>query len=114
MADFIPPCPPYTSIKEIFPDVFQVEGGFRFGPGMWITRNMHVVRQGKELTLINSVRLCPEREADLLALGEVKHLLRIGEFHGADDPYYVHRFKPTLWAPPGMKHRAPDLKTNEE
>lgn len=29
----------------------------------------------------------------------MKHVVRLGGFHGADDPYFVHRFGATLWAP---------------
>jgi hypothetical protein len=110
---FLPAFPPHSPIEEVFPDVFLVEGGFRFAPGMSISRNMTIVRQGTELTLVNSVRLSKEREAELEKLGKVTHLVRIGEFHGADDPYYVDRYAPTLWAPPGMKH-ASGLATKEE
>lgn len=104
MADH-PPAMPHGPIREVFPDVFVVTGGFRMGPGVTIPRNMTIVRQGTELTLINSVRLTPEGEAELEALGTPKHLVRIGAGHGADDPYYVQRRGLTLWAPPKMRHR---------
>src|SRR5688572_6827527 len=90
MPDFLPAMP-HGPITEVFPDVFVVEGGFQFAPGVRITRNMTVVRQGDELTIINSVRLTPDGEAELEKLGRVKHVVRIGAFHGADDPYYVDR-----------------------
>ncbi|CAM9984622.1 unnamed protein product, partial [Choristocarpus tenellus] len=41
------------------------------------------------LTLVNAVRLKEKGEAQLLELGEVKHVLRISGGHGMDDPYYV-------------------------
>jgi hypothetical protein len=103
MSSF-PPALPHGPLTEVFPDVFVVTGGFRFAPAISITRNMTIVRQGGELVLINSVRLSPEGEAELDKLGKVAHLFRIGAFHGADDPYYVDRYKPTLWAPPGTRH----------
>jgi hypothetical protein len=112
MVDF-PPALPHGPIEEIFPDVFQVRGSFRFGPGLTITRNMTIVRQGGELTLVNSVRLSPDGEADLERLGKVTHLVRIGAFHGADDPWFVHRFSAKLWAPPGTRHRGP-ITTDRE
>jgi hypothetical protein len=28
--------------------------------------------------------------------------VRLGAFHGMDDPKYVERYKPTVWAPPGV------------
>jgi hypothetical protein len=112
MTDFAPALA-HGPITEIFKDVFSVTGGFRFGFGMSITRNMTIVRQGTELTLLNSVRLSPEGEKELEKLGNVKHLVRVGAFHGIDDPYYQQRYSPTLWAPPKIKHLG-SLKTDEE
>ena len=37
-------------------------------------------------------------------LGTVEHVVKIGGFHGIDDPFYVDRYKPTLWALPGATH----------
>lgn len=112
MADFLP-AQAHGAIKEVFPDVFTVQGSFRFAPGLSITRNMTIVRQGGELTLVNSVRLSPEGERELEQLGKVTHLVRIGAFHGADDPWMKHRFAPKLWAPARMRHVG-GLTTEEE
>lgn len=100
------PVLPHGSITEVLPDIFQVTGSIRFAPLLTITRNMTVVRQGKELTVLNSVRLDPEGEAELDKLGDVTHVVRVGAFHGLDDPYYVDRYKATLWGPPGLQHGA--------
>jgi hypothetical protein len=99
MPDFRPAAK-HGPITEIFPDVFFVTGGFGFGPGLSITRNMTIVRQKDELVLINSVRLGEEGEKELEKLGKVKHVIRTGFFHGADDPYFKHRYDATLWAAP--------------
>lgn len=112
MADF-PPALPHGPIEQVFPEVFQVRGSFRFAPALTITRNMTIVRQAGELTLVNSVRLSPAGEAQLEALGKVKHVVRIGAFHGADDPWFVHRFGATLWAPPGTRHKG-EVATDRE
>lgn len=103
MADFPAPRAPHGPITEVFPGVFFVTGGFKFNAALSITRNMTIVRQGTELVLVNSVRLSPEGEAELDKLGKVTQLVRIGAFHGLDDPYYVDRYAPTTWAPPGGK-----------
>ena len=71
--------------EAIFPDLFRVEGQFELLRGVRIGRNMIVVREGSDLTLINAVRLTPEGEAELEALGTVRHLVKIGAFHDADD-----------------------------
>lgn len=104
MPEF-PAALPHGLISEVFPDVFQVTGTFGFGWGVTITRNMTVIRQGEELIVANTVRLSPEGEAALDALGKVRHVLRIGAFHGMDDPYYVHRYQAKLWGPPGLRHK---------
>jgi hypothetical protein len=103
---------PHGELAEVFPDVFFVTGGFRFGPGLSITRNMTVVRTGGDLVVINSVRLGPDGERALEELGKVAHVIRLGFFHGADDRYYVERFGAKLWGPPRMPH-APGLASEE-
>lgn len=105
MADFRPAYP-HGRFDEVFPDLFFLRGSLRLGPGVSITRNMVVVRQGDELTLVNSVRLSDDGETELERLGKVRHLVRLGFFHGADDAYYLHRYKPTFWAPKGQQHAA--------
>ncbi len=97
------PAEKHGPIEEIFPNVFFVTGGHRFGGPMMITKNMFIVRQGKELVVISTMRLSPEGEAELEKLGTVKHVVRIGGFHGVDDPYYVDRFSPTFWSPPKLE-----------
>lgn len=95
-----PPPLPHGAITEIFPDVFFVTGGVRFAPGLIGTRNMTVVRQNGNLVVLNSVRLTPEGEAELDKLGKVTDVVRVGFFHGVDDPYYVERYGAKLWVPP--------------
>jgi hypothetical protein len=49
---------PHDDIVEVLPDLFVVYGSIRLPlPGMRISRNMAVVRQGGALTLINPVRM---------------------------------------------------------
>jgi hypothetical protein len=112
MPDFRP-AEVHGPFEELFPDIFFVTGGFRISAGVTITRNMVVVRQGGELTLVNAIRLSANGERALGDLGNVAHVVRIGAFHGSDDAYYVHRFAPKLWAPAGTRHRG-DIKTDEE
>jgi hypothetical protein len=115
MPDFRP-AHAHGALEEIFPDLFFLRGTLRLGPGLTITRNMVVVRQGDELTLVNSVRLTEQGETELEKLGKVRHLVRLGFFHGADDAYYAHRYQPTFWAPKGQKHArglAPDRELRD-
>ena len=108
MSDDFAPALPHGPITEPFPDVFVVRGSFDMAPLVRIGRNMIVLRRGGELTIVNSVRLTPEGEEALEALGEVKHVVRIGAFHGVDDPWYRHRYGATYWAQDGQRGPSPD------
>ncbi len=99
------PLLPHGPIEEVFPDVFFVTGTMRneFFGSMWqFSRNMTIVREDGKLTLINSVRLSDEGLASLEALGDVVNMVHLGSMHGCDHPFFLHRYRPTLWALPGM------------
>lgn len=95
------PAYPHDPIEPIADDVFMVRGSVRLNAIMRITRNMGILRHGRELTLVDPIRLNETGEAQLRDLGEVKRILRLGSLHGVDDPYYVDTFKAELWAQPG-------------
>lgn len=98
MSDTFRTALPHGPLVEIVPDLFVVTGTFRIALGaIGFPRNMTVLRRGHELTLFNTVRLTTEAERELAALGEVRHVVRLGAFHGADDGYYLHRYDPTFW-----------------
>lgn len=104
MSDF-PPALAHSGIEEIFPDVFFVTGTMKAtftGADFQFSRNMIVVREGTALTLVNTVRLDAEGLAQLDGLGSVKNIVKLGTFHGIDDPYYIDRYGAKLWALPGM------------
>lgn len=105
MAETYNEAMPHGTIEEVFPDVFFVMGTMRneFFGSMWqFGRNMIIVREGGDLTLINAVRLNDEGLAALDALGDVKHVMQIGAMHGHDDAFYVDRYGASFWAVPGM------------
>jgi hypothetical protein len=85
------PLLPHGPIEEVFPDVFLVRGSFAPSRGIRFDRNMTIVRKGGELVVLNSVRLSDDGEAQLAKLGKLKHVVRLGAFHGADDGYFVER-----------------------
>jgi len=89
---------PHDPPKEIGEDLFVVHGAVKMLPIMRITRNMTIVRNGTELTLIHPVRLNDEGLHQLDALGEVKHVLRLGPYHGMDDRFYVDHYKAKMWS----------------
>ncbi|MEJ2139311.1 MAG: hypothetical protein P8Y61_07665 [Gammaproteobacteria bacterium] len=105
MADLAlyPAATRHDPLREVFPGVYLVRGSLQLNPVMRFNRNMVVVKRGDELTVINSVRLKPSAEKALAALGNVRHVLRLGYFHGRDDRYYVDRFGATFWAPRGSR-----------
>lgn len=100
---------PHGPIEPVFTDVFTVTGQMvtefpEFPDVTWsFNRNMVVVREGSELTLINSVRLDDAGLEALEALGTVTHLVRIGALHTRDDAFYVDRYHPTFWTLPGIE-----------
>lgn len=106
MTDF-PPQLPHGEIREVLPEVFFVTGQTRptfGGQTVQFSRNMTVVRDGDALTLVNTLRLDDDGLARLDELGNVKHLVKLGSFHGRDDAFYLDRYGATLWSLPGMEH----------
>lgn len=105
---------PHGALQEAFPGVFFVVGTNRTqhaGMQIQTSRTMVVLREDKALTLLNTVRLDEEGLRDLESLGEVKDVVRLGAFHGRDDPFYRDRYGAALWALPGAEHadgRGPD------
>lgn len=95
------PAYPHGAIETLADDVFMVRGSMRMNPVMRITRNMAIVRDGDALTLVNPIRLDERTLGALDELGRVRHLLRLGPFHGTDDPFYMDRYAPEFWCQPG-------------
>lgn len=83
------------------------------GPGVTISRLMVIVKSGEELSLISSVRLSDQGEAELAKLGKVRNVLKIGAFHGMDDAYSVERFQADYWALPGAELPSGITKSRE-
>jgi len=61
-----PPAYPHDQIQSLYPGVFLLHGSIKMGPGMRMNRNMVILQDGTELTLINPVRMSEE---GLAALG---------------------------------------------
>jgi hypothetical protein len=105
---------PHGTLQVAFPEIFFVIGTNRTrhaGVDIQTSRTMVVLRENGALTLLNTVRLGEEGLRDLEALGEVRNVVRLGAFHGRDDPFYRDRYGATLWALPGAEHldgRGPD------
>ena len=90
---------PHGEIREIFKDVFFVTGTNKIhyaGDDIQTSRNMIIIRDGSQLTLVNTVRLNDEGLKQLDDLGRVSHLVRIGAFHGRDDAFYKNQYPTSL------------------
>ncbi|MCD8521134.1 MAG: hypothetical protein LRY66_01395 [Saccharospirillaceae bacterium] len=96
------PAYPHGKIEQLFWDIFWVQGSIRIGPGMSMNRNMIIIRNRHELTLINPVRLNEAEERTLKKLGRVTHVFRLGDFHGLDDQYYVDKYQARFWCQHGQ------------
>ena len=96
-----PPAQPHGPIQALTDRMYVVRGAMRMNPVLRISRNMVIIRRGDELTLVNPIRLDADGESALRDLGVVKRLLRLGAYHGIDDPWYKHRFGAELWCQPG-------------
>jgi hypothetical protein len=104
----------FGTLEQVFDDVWWAWGTVKFIPGVLFPRNMVIVREkGGELVVVHPILMPDAEQAKIDALGPVKHIVRLGAFHGMDDPAYVKRYSPTVWAPPHVDHLA-GVKTDRE
>lgn len=94
---------PHDLPKQIADDLFVVHGCVKPAAVVRFTRNMAVVRNNGQLTLINPVRMDEAGLKALESLGDVAHVLRLGPMHGMDDAFYVDRYQTEFWAFEGGK-----------
>lgn len=107
-----PPAYPHDELKTLYPGVYLLHGSIRMGPGMRMNRNMVVLKDGDDLFLINPVRMNDEGLAALDSLGQVKAILRLGDFHGLDDEFYLDRYRCEFWAQAGQQTYAAPQPSN--
>jgi hypothetical protein len=103
----------FGRLEQVFDDVWWAWGTTRFGPGIRFPRTMAIVREKGELVVFHPVLMAPAEQSKIEALGPIKHIVRLGAFHGMDDPAYVQRYCPTTWAPPGVD-LAPGVTIDQE
>ena len=63
------PIYPHGNVEEIAEDIFMLRGSIKMNPLLRITRNMGIIRNGDELSLINPVRVSAKVEAQIAKLG---------------------------------------------
>lgn len=98
------PALPHGSIRELLPDVFLVSGQMAMSGPVAFSRNMTILRQGGELTLVNSVRLSEQGLSELERLGKVAHVIRLAGFHGRDDAFYKEKYGARVACIKGQKY----------
>lgn len=95
------PAYPHGELREVLPNVFYVNGSTKMGP-LRLGRAMVVVKEGERLVVINSLRMNEDGLAALDRIGKVTDVIRLGGFHGSDDPFYKDRYGATSWAIEGQ------------
>jgi hypothetical protein len=98
----------HGKIIEVFPNIFFVTGSnivHYGGSDIQKSNNMVIIRNGRDLTLINTIRLNENGLKSLENLGKIKNVIRIGAFHDLNDPFYLDRYQAKLWAVKGMTHK---------
>jgi len=97
---------PHGPIQEVFRDIFFVRGAVTLPIRLPVrmSRSMTILRDGDELTLVNSIRLSKEGLGRLEALGRIVRVIRIGGFHGRDDGFYRERYGARVLAIEGQAY----------
>ncbi|MBX3224724.1 MAG: hypothetical protein KF795_29680 [Labilithrix sp.] len=101
------PAWPHGELTPFLDELWYVMGTNRVhhaGVDLQTSRTMLVVKDGEHLTLVNTVRLDDDGLLALDALGKVRDVVRLGAFHGRDDPFYRERYDARLWAVSGSAH----------
>lgn len=93
----------HDSLEQLFPGVYFLHGSIQMNPAVRINRNMIVLEHNGALTLINPVRLNDAGLAALDKLGKVTTLVRLGDFHGLDDAFYLERYACALHGQQGSR-----------
>lgn len=102
---------PYAKLTPLFDDdeknhVWTLRGSFSLIPYVFsLTTTMTIYRNetNRELTIFNAFRCDDVLEKEILKLGKVAHVVKLGQFHGDADAYYARapQFrKPKLWTLP--------------
>ena len=84
---------PYDDIVKLYSGVYLLHGSIKMGPGMRMNRNMIILEEAGQVTLINPVRMNDDGLAELEKLGQVTRIMRLGDFHGLDDTFYLERYQ---------------------
>mmetsp|Transcript_13142 Transcript_13142/g.32474 ORF Transcript_13142/g.32474 Transcript_13142/m.32474 type:complete len:283 (+) Transcript_13142:41-889(+) len=108
-ADDFPPPLVSTGLKPVFDEnncLWIVEAVYPMIPyilGIPTTMTVYRAPDGT-LTLFNALRVEESVEDEILKLGRIAHVVKLGQFHGSSDAYYVRAEKfnaPKYWTVAG-------------
>ena len=91
----------FGTLARVFDDVWWAWGTTRFMPGATFPRNMTILREGDGLVIVHPVMMPEAEQAKVEALGPIKHIVRLGDFHGMDNVLYVEKYGCEVWSPRG-------------
>lgn len=101
---------PNATLKPLSPslanNVWTIRGAFPISPSVSLLSTMTIYRPSSSTSLVifNAFRASQELEKQILALGPIGHVVKLGNFHGDADAYYStapHLGNPKLWTLPG-------------
>ncbi len=88
---------PHSDLQEVLPNIFVVTGSMKIFGLFQYSRTMTILRDGEVLALVNPVRVNDRVLNEIQKMGKIKHLLKIGQLHNVDVPFYMDKFSPDLW-----------------
>ena len=88
---------PHGSLKQVLPNIYTVTGTMRLFGLFQYSRVMTIIKNDDELSLLNPVRVEENLLEHINKLGEISYLLKIGQLHNVDVPFYMDKFSPQLW-----------------
>ena len=103
----------FGTLEQVFDDIWWAWGTVKFAPGIVFPRNMTIVREPDGLVVIHPVMMPEDEQRKVEALGPIKHVVRLGAFHGMDDLAYQRRYGATTWLAPGVDTH-PELRRDRE
>lgn len=110
--EYCSPVPRCSELVEVIPGrLWAIQANnpvqpLPYLPAITINITMTIVRspETNRLTLFNAIRLPSDREKEMLALGAVENVVRLGCLHGKWDTWYLMRDRGNVkyWAPEGV------------
>ncbi len=88
---------PHGPLQQVLPNIFTVTGTIRLFGLFQYSRVMTILNDNGTLAIINPVRVEDDLLNEIHKLGQIKYLLKIGQLHCVDVPFYMDNFSPELW-----------------